>query len=92
MQKLESKRVQKEKQQHTKPKLRIPSDPREVSRACERRLHETPLSLGDGAAKEWEVSKEELAFWNCLNGIHRDALVERQYDRCFLCNLDSEMP
>lgn len=74
------------------PKLRIPSDPRRVSRACEKGLHKIPLSSGGGTAHEWEASKEELAFWNGLARTHKDALVERQYDGCFLCNLDLEMP
>ncbi|MDA4124649.1 MAG: hypothetical protein OK438_04260 [Thaumarchaeota archaeon] len=74
------------------PKLRIPSDPRRVSRVCEKGLHEVPLSLGNGAAHAWEASEEESAFWNILTGIHRDALVEHQNDKCFLCGIDSMMP
>jgi len=74
------------------PKVRIPRDPRRVFRACEKGLHKISLSSGYGAAHEWEASKEELAYWNGLTSTHKDALVERQYDRCFLCNLDLEMP
>ena len=73
------------------PKLRIPSDPRVVSPTCKNGLHETPLSLGNGAAHEWEASEEELAFWNGLTDTRKSALVEHQFYGCFLCNLDSEM-
>jgi hypothetical protein len=89
---LESERVQKEKKQQTKHKLRIPSDPRRVAQACDKWLHKTPLSFEYGAAHEWEASEEELAFWSGLNDSHKATLLERQYARCFLCSLDSEMP
>ncbi|MGD0318811.1 MAG: hypothetical protein ABSB56_03850 [Nitrososphaerales archaeon] len=73
------------------PRIRIPSDPKRVSRVCEMGLHEIPFGLGNGETHEWVASREELVFWNGLANTHRDTLVERQYDGCFLCNLDSEM-
>ena len=73
-------------------KLRIPSDPRRATMPCERGFHRMLPSLENGAAHEWEVSREELAFWESLPTNSQNALVERQYGWCFLCSLDMEMP
>jgi len=72
-------------------KLRVPSNPKRNVLACEKDLHRILARLEGGAAYNWEVSRCELEFWEALPTIHKSALIERQYSRCFLCNLDSEM-
>ena len=72
--------------------LRITCDPRRASMPCERGIHKMPPSIENGTAREWQVSRKEHAFWGKLTAARQNSLAERQYDWCFLCGLDMEMP
>ena len=72
-------------------KLRVPSDPRRTPMTCDKGLHTIHVRLENGTAHKWEVSREELEYWESLPTLHKSALIERQYEGCFVCNLDMEM-
>jgi len=72
----------------TANKIRIPADPRKTVRVCEKGKHETPLSVGNGAAYDWEATDVEFDLWHSLKDSKRKELLRQAGEGCFLCALD----